>query len=116
MLAYMAVRGAGPGPLFRFQDGRALTRQRLVANLRTALRDIGLCPENYAGHSFRIGAATAAAACGIQDSLTKTMGRWESVAYQTHVRTLREQLVGVASRLAAANQDISVNGQCGVNN
>ena len=27
---YMAVRGPGPGPLFQFQDGRFLTRARLV--------------------------------------------------------------------------------------
>ena len=30
VLAYMAVRGPGPGPLFQFQDGRFLTRARLV--------------------------------------------------------------------------------------
>ena len=30
VLAYMAVRGPGPGSLFQFQDGRFLTRARLV--------------------------------------------------------------------------------------
>ncbi len=31
MLAYLVARGKGEGPLFRFSDGRPLTRQRLVS-------------------------------------------------------------------------------------
>ena len=102
VLAYMARRGPGSGPLFRFCDGRPLTRQRFVLNLREVLQEAGLHPEKYAGHSFRIGAATTAAASGVQDSLIKTMGRWESVAYQLYVRTPRDQLAAVASTLASA--------------
>ncbi len=98
----MARRGAGTGPFFRYRDGRPLTRQRFVTSLRGALKEIGLHPESYAGHSFRIGAVTVAAACGIQDSLIKTMGRWESVAYQLYVRTPQEQLEAVASQLVSA--------------
>ena len=95
----MAPRGLGEGPLFRFQDGRFLTRQRLVAKLREVLQEVGLHCEKYAGHSFRIGAV---AACGVQDSLIKTMGRWESVAYQLYVQTPQEQLAAVAATLAGA--------------
>ena len=87
VLAYMALRGPGEGQLFRFQDGRFfffLTQQRLVTKLREVLQEVGLHPEKYAGHSFRIGAATTAGACGVHDSLIKTMGRWESVAYKLY--------------------------------
>ena len=35
----------------------------------------------YAGHSYRIGAATTASLCGIQDSTIKMLGRWQSSAY-----------------------------------
>ena len=103
MLAYMARREPGSGPLFRFCDGRPLTRQRFVLNLREVLQEAGLHPEKYAGYSFWIGAATTAAASGVQDSLIKTMGRWESVAYQLYVRTPRDQLVAVASTVASAH-------------
>ncbi len=34
VLAYMAMRGSGPGPLFKFCDGSPLTRAKLVAEVR----------------------------------------------------------------------------------
>ena len=96
----MTMRGPGEGPLFRFKDGRPLTRQCLVIKMREVLQRIGIDCEKYSGHSFRIGAATTAASRGVQDSLIKTMGCWESVAYQLYVQTPQEQLVTVASTLA----------------
>ena len=103
VLAYMALRGPGGGPLFRFQNGSPLTRQKLVSKLREVLQKVGIDCSKYSGHSFRIGAATTAAARGIQDSLIKTMGRWESVAYQLYVRTPRAQLLSVSQALATAD-------------
>ena len=100
ILLYMARRKPGKGPLFWFEDGRPLTRDHFVMKVREALQQIGMEPKNYAGHSFKIGAATTAARKGIQDSLIKTLGQWESVAYQLYVRTPREQLITVAATLA----------------
>ena len=37
VLAYMSIRGPGPGPFFRFKDNKPLTRPRLVAKLREAI-------------------------------------------------------------------------------
>ena len=68
VLAYMVQRGPQPGPFFLFEDGHRLTRDRLVAEVRRALERAGVDPSHYSGHSFRIGAATTAAACGLQDS------------------------------------------------
>ena len=61
MAAYLAVRSREQGPLFLYQDGSPLTRGRLVVVVREALSQMGLDSSNYAGHSFRIGAATTAA-------------------------------------------------------
>jgi len=41
-LYYIVQRGLGSGPLFLFQDGRYLTRERFVAAVRESLRKAGL--------------------------------------------------------------------------
>ena len=71
-LSYMIQRGSSQGPLFVFENGKYLTRVRFVAAMREALKEAGFDPSRYAGHSFRIGAATTAAQRGVQDSLIKT--------------------------------------------
>lgn len=80
-----------------FEDGQFLTRGHFVDAVRTTLSLAGVDQQKYCGHSFCIGTATTAAARGIEDSVIKTLGRWESVAY---VFRAREQLFGVSSQLA----------------
>ncbi len=92
LLSYLAVRGGKPGCLFQFQDGRLLTKQIFVARIRHALQLAGLNPKEYAGHSFKSGAATTAAARGLGDATIKMLGRWESSAYQVYIKTSRDKL------------------------
>ena len=93
----MAVRRDKPGPLFVYQDGKFLTQARLIANIRLALLQLGLNPADYCGHSLRIGAATSAAANGLQDSAIKALGRWKSTAYQRYIHVSKETLAVSAS-------------------
>ena len=99
VLSFMVARGNTPGPLFSEEDGKYLTRVKFVTEVRSALWRAGYPAEKYAGHSFRIGAATAAGKCGIQDSLIKTLGRWESSAYTSYIRTPPETLYKVSRKL-----------------
>jgi len=99
VLNFMVVRGAAKGPLFVWENGQYLTRDRFVSEVRAALSALGFPAKSYAGHSFRIGAATTAAQRGVQDSLIKTLGRWESSAYMTYIRTAPETLRKVARTL-----------------
>eukprot|EP00731_Ephydatia_muelleri_P026363 Em0018g463a len=104
LLDYLCVRGPGEGPLFRFEDGRPLTRLRLVAAMRLALEKAGINQTDYCSHSFRIGAATTAAEKGIEDSVIKTLGRWKSAAYQQYVRIPTERLVHLSAVLATSTK------------
>ena len=99
VLSYMVVRGKNPGPLFTWGNQKFLTRAGFVEGLRRALASAGLKPGNYADHSFRIGAASTAARCGIQDSLIKTLGRWESSAYTRYIRTSPDTICKVSKSL-----------------
>ena len=95
------LRGNEDGPLFLLK-GQPLTRPQLVSELRKTLSLAGLQPEKYAGHSFRIGAATTAAACGVPVDVIKTLGRWKSQAYQLYVRIPDTQLAEISKSLAGA--------------
>ena len=96
MLDYLNVRGMSAGPLFKFEDGRPLTRQRFVDEVRKGLKLAGINQDKYSGHSFRSGAATTAAARGVEDSIIKTLGRWESLAYLQYVKISRSELAGIS--------------------
>ena len=97
---YLSLRGSAPGPLFLFSDGRPLTRQRLSSFLQSILHGAGYSG-SYCGHSFRIGAATTAAARSVPDHLIKTLGRWSSEAYQIYIRTPVSSIVRVSYQLVA---------------
>ena len=100
LVAYLATRGNLGGPFFQYHDGTTLSRERLVAQVRQALLAAGKDTAPYSSHSFRIGAATTAASRGVEDSLIKILGRWESAAYQRYVKISRERLAGVSRILA----------------
>ena len=105
VLSYIVKRGTGEGPFFVFEDKHFLTRASFATQLRSALSTAGYCPTSYAGHSFRIGAATTAAQAGLQDSLIQTLGRWQSSAYSLYIRTPRQTLYGVSNRLVGVQDN-----------
>ena len=101
MLSYVQCRGLNPGPLFHFADGRPLSREAFVREIRSALEQVGINATSYSGHSFRIGAATTAAAAGVEDAVIKILGRWESTAYLQYVQLPRESLASISNTLVA---------------
>ena len=80
---------------------RAFTKGQFVSEIRSILNMAGLPQHHYAGHSFRIGAATSAALAGVGDSTIQPLGRWYSAAFLQYIRMPREQLASLSSVLAS---------------
>ena len=99
VLAYIACRGFRPGPLFCHRDNSPLTREQLVNNLRSVLATTGVDFQKFSGHSFRIGAATTAAARGIADSTIQTLGRWKSESFKRYIRMHKSELAAISEKL-----------------
>ena len=99
LLGYLAVRPPTPGPLFIFEDGSSLSRPRLISQLQAALQLAGIPAGSYTGHSFRIGAATAAAQAGLSDSMIQSLGRWRSAVFTTYIHPPLERLLGASSAM-----------------
>ena len=71
--------------------------------LRHLLQNAGFQPTAYASHSFRIGAATTAAAAGLPSWLIQTLGRWSSDCYKNYIHCLSTTIENVPRQLARAN-------------
>ena len=101
LLPYLAIRGAGYGPLFILASGAYLTRRSFASLLSETLQEAGVDSKGYNTHSFRIGAATTAKEKGISDVHIKMLGRWQSNAYQLYVRTPQKRLAQLSEQLVA---------------
>ena len=103
ILNFLVARGKDPGLLFHFKDKSPLTKNKFVSKFRGLLDQAGIDSSLYSGHSFRIGAASTAAANGVEDSLIQTLGRWMSSAYLAYVKVPPGNLAAV-SKLICTNK------------
>lgn len=86
LVEYLHVRISSPGPLFCLQNGQPLNRAHFDRILHKNIAFCGLDSSRYKGHSFRVGAATNAAEKGLSDAQIRSMGRWNSNAFQNYIR------------------------------
>ena len=70
-----------------------------MSQVREALVSLGLDPQAYAWHSFRIGAATTAARAGLEDSVIQSLGRCSSGAFLRYNQTPRDRLATYLARV-----------------
>ncbi|XP_056016344.1 uncharacterized protein LOC125673205 isoform X1 [Ostrea edulis] len=88
LLDYIFIRKhSSPGsPLFSFMDDSPVLRHYFTTQLRAALLFCKLDLVRYQAHSFRIGAATTAAATGYTEVQIQKMSRWNSDAFKKYIR------------------------------
>jgi len=81
--AYLKVRPQRCIAFLSHYSKSPLTRHEFQAMLRKAIAAAGLEPRKYTSHSFRIGAASAAAGAGWTPEQIQNYGRWSSNAFQS---------------------------------
>ncbi|KAL3863081.1 hypothetical protein ACJMK2_004857 [Sinanodonta woodiana] len=91
-------------PLLVSSTGEALSRVVFLNHMRLDYRKMGLDTSQYSGHSFRIGAATSAAAAHLEDHMIKVLDRWSSDCYSRYIRTL-SSTIRLAQRAMAMDVD-----------
>ncbi|XP_066484678.1 uncharacterized protein [Tiliqua scincoides] len=84
--SYLAARPAVRGALFCHVDASPVTFFQFRVLFRRAVADLGFRAEDYGLHSFRIGAASAAADLGLPARDIQRIGRWRSWAFKYYVR------------------------------
>ena len=94
LLEFLSLRGQSPGPLFCWPDSSPISRSYFVSALTEDLQFCNLNVAQYKTHSFRIGAASWAAAKGMSDTQIRAFGRWKSNAF---LRYIRPSTVGIIS-------------------
>lgn len=83
---YCKTRLKTGGPFFCHTDGSPITQSQFRAFLKLAVVAISPSPTHITPHSFRIGAATYAAAQGYSATQIQAMGRWHSSAVEKYIR------------------------------
>ena len=105
MKKYLSLKKYDPHvPLLCLGDGTSLTHSKFVRMLRSVLQKLGFQPTIYAGHSFRIGAATTAAATCLPDYLIKSLGRWSSECYIQYIHTPQKSLQAATLSMVQASK------------
>ena len=104
LVDFLLLRPNITGGLFIWENGSVVSKEQFISALRLTLVQVGLDSKLFAGHSFRIGAATSAASAGVPAHVIKHLGRWSSDAHLLYIRSDNDpQVTGIASILAESN-------------
>nr|XP_020646057.1 uncharacterized protein LOC110077393 [Pogona vitticeps] len=85
---FVGFRGAEKGYFFQHADASPLTKYQFWKLTGMALERIGVKNMKFGTYSFRIGAASTAAALGYSVEQIKHIGRWSSNCYHKYVRQI----------------------------
>ena len=87
-------------PIFRFADGRPVSREHIQRLLRLAAHACSVAPENISSHSLRSGGATAMFHVRRDLEVVKRYGRWVSDAFHAYLWESASQTRGLAAKMA----------------
>lgn len=85
-------------PLFALSSG-SFSRQKVIDAMHRRIAALGIPAYDYLGHSFRKGAAQAAAAAGILEDECMIMGRWKGSAVKRYFRNHPDTILTLQRRV-----------------
>lgn len=94
-------------PLFEQPNSNALSYTSFVTAIRDTLSLAGISPAPFAGHSFRCGATSAAAAAGYSDYEIQLLGRWRSNSYKLYIENDPTRILHLSSLLHMAHTHLA---------
>ena len=96
---HMQASSTASGPLFRLSGETMLMQQQLNVLIEMLAARSGIQPDTCrnSSHSFRIGAASAAA---VADWQIQALGRWSSDCYRGYIRLPDSNTSNIAATLA----------------
>ncbi|KAK0471864.1 hypothetical protein IW261DRAFT_1344115, partial [Armillaria novae-zelandiae] len=88
-------------PLFPSLDDQSkpISHTFFISAIREALSATGYDPSLFAGHSFRRGGASAAAAAGYSDHKIQMLGQWLSDTYKLYIEADPARILYISSSL-----------------
>lgn len=95
----LGIHIANPA-LFVFHTGVILDKPTLVKHTKFLIKLLGLDPEHFSGHSYRIGSASEAGQMNFKDWEIQLLGNWSSDTYKRYIRNTASHVIKFAKRLA----------------
>lgn len=92
-------------PLFSTAKG-TFNRQTVISAMQRRIAALGTPAHNYLGHSFRKGAAKAAAAAGVLEEECKILGRWKGSAVKRYFRNHPNTILMLQRRVHRSGNSI----------
>ena len=102
VLDYIRLRQDTSGAFFLDRHQCLVRKTWFIQQIRSILQFLGLPEHHYAGHSFRIVAATFAVQAGLKDSTIQTLERQQSVAFLQYIRLPWTHLAHISHQLSTA--------------
>ena len=79
----------------------SFSHKEFTTRTKSAIRNCGIDPDKYSGHSYRRGGATFAFSKGAPTEWIKQIGDWKSEAYLRYISIDKESSVQLAKKLSA---------------
>ena len=82
---FVTVEASEDAPAFSYGAKKFINYQMFTSRLKSILKDAGLNPDLFSGHSFRRGGASFLFSIGASQLMVQILGGWSSMVYTRYL-------------------------------